>query len=192
MSMNRRHVLKGTLAAGIATSALKVPAAVAQAGPIKIGFLTIKTGPLASGGLQMEQGLLTFLKDRKNMLGNRPVELTTADTTGNPAVCRTKMQELVACVDFFRALYSNFGMGPDRIDFSTRPEMQRALGGEVATGTRRSDTLGTDLLFVAVPVASSGVDASGSSQAIVSIVTRPRAHGRRGRRPGRAGRSRPP
>ena len=72
-----------------------MPAVQAQAGPIRVGFLTVKTGPLASGGLQMEQGLLTFLKDRKNMLGNRPVELTTADTTGNPAVCRTKMQELV-------------------------------------------------------------------------------------------------
>lgn len=32
------------------------------------------------------------------------------------------VDELVACVDFFRALYKNFGLGPDRIDFSTRPE----------------------------------------------------------------------
>jgi threonyl-tRNA synthetase len=32
------------------------------------------------------------------------------------------VDELVACVDFFRALYSNFGLGPDRIDFSTRPD----------------------------------------------------------------------
>jgi signal transduction histidine kinase len=40
--------------------------------------------------------------------------------------------------------------------FATRPEIIRALSGRVATGTRRSDTLGTDLLYVAVPVASSG------------------------------------
>ena len=93
MTVNRRTVIKGALAAGVASQVLKVPAAPAQAAPIRVGFLTVKTGPLASGGLQMEQGLLTFLKDRKNMLGNRPVELTTADTTGNPAVCRTKMQE---------------------------------------------------------------------------------------------------
>src|SRR5262249_25187024 len=45
MKMHRRSVLKGALAATVATSALKVPAAVAQAGPIKLGFLTIKTGP---------------------------------------------------------------------------------------------------------------------------------------------------
>ena len=41
-------------------------------------------------------------------------------------------------------------------DFSTRPELVQALSGDVATGTRRSDTLGENLLFVAVPVASGG------------------------------------
>ncbi|RLE20111.1 MAG: two-component sensor histidine kinase [Actinobacteria bacterium] len=41
-------------------------------------------------------------------------------------------------------------------DFSTRPEIDVALTGERSTGTRRSDTLDTDLLFVAVPVASGG------------------------------------
>jgi len=42
-------------------------------------------------------------------------------------------------------------------DFSSRPEIVSALNGEIASGTRRSRTLGTDLLYVAVPVASSGV-----------------------------------
>ena len=42
-------------------------------------------------------------------------------------------------------------------DFSSRPEIASALNGEIATGTRSSRTLGTDLLYVAVPVASSGV-----------------------------------
>jgi signal transduction histidine kinase len=42
-------------------------------------------------------------------------------------------------------------------DFSSRSEVGRALAGEIATGTRTSRTLGTDLLYVAVPVASSGV-----------------------------------
>jgi branched-chain amino acid transport system substrate-binding protein len=95
MSLNRRNVLKGALAAGVATSALKVPAAVAQPGPIKVGFLTVKSGPLASGGLQMEQGVLTFLKQRNNLIAGRPIELQTADTGGNPAQTRTKTQELV-------------------------------------------------------------------------------------------------
>jgi len=42
-------------------------------------------------------------------------------------------------------------------DFSSRPEIVSALNGEIATGTRSSRTLATDLLYVAVPVASSGV-----------------------------------
>lgn len=41
-------------------------------------------------------------------------------------------------------------------DFSTRPEMVAALDGERTAGTRSSATLGSDLLFVAVPVASGG------------------------------------
>ena len=71
MTVNRRTVIKGALAAGVASQALKIPAAVAQAGPIRVGFLTIKTGPLASGGLQMEQGLTVFFKERNNMLAGR-------------------------------------------------------------------------------------------------------------------------
>src|SRR5258708_23739377 len=94
MNVNRRTVIKGALAAGVATQVLKVPAAPAQAGPIRVGFLTIKPGPLASGGIQMEQGLTVFFKERNNMLAGRPVELSTADTAGNPAHARTKTQEL--------------------------------------------------------------------------------------------------
>ena len=41
-------------------------------------------------------------------------------------------------------------------DFSTRPEIATALDGVRTSGTRRSDTLGSDLLYVAVPVASGG------------------------------------
>ena len=42
-------------------------------------------------------------------------------------------------------------------DFSTRPEFAAALDGERTTGTRASETLGTDLMYVALPVASGGV-----------------------------------
>lgn len=38
----------------------------------------------------------------------------------------------------------------------TRPEVQKALDGTVATGSRYSETLGRELLYVAVPVAASG------------------------------------
>lgn len=93
MHLDRRTVIKGVLAAGVAPQALRT--AAAQAGPIRVGFLTVKTGPLASGGLQMEQGLTVFFKERNFRLAGRPVELHTADTAGNPAQARTKTQELV-------------------------------------------------------------------------------------------------
>jgi signal transduction histidine kinase len=45
---------------------------------------------------------------------------------------------------------------PEGRNFSTRPEVAEALGGQVATGVRSSETLGASLLYVAVPVASQG------------------------------------
>ena len=95
MKLNRRTAIKGALAAGVSSQVLKIPAAVAQAAPIQVGFLTVKTGPLASGGIQMEQGLTVFFKERNYTLGGRKVEVHTADTAGNPAQTRTKTQELV-------------------------------------------------------------------------------------------------
>ena len=41
-------------------------------------------------------------------------------------------------------------------DFSTRPEIATALTGQRAAGTRPSETLDAELLYVAVPVASGG------------------------------------
>ncbi len=41
-------------------------------------------------------------------------------------------------------------------DFTNRPEIAAALAGERATGTRRSETVGGDLVYVAVPVTSGG------------------------------------
>ena len=96
MTVRRRTVLRGLLAAGAGSASLAMPAILrAQAGPIRLGFLTVKTGPLASGDIQMEQGLTLYLKERGNKLGGRAVELFTADTTGVPAVAKTKAQELV-------------------------------------------------------------------------------------------------
>lgn len=45
---------------------------------------------------------------------------------------------------------------PGERSLRTRPEVRSALDGLVATGSRYSETLGTDLLYVAVPVAAAG------------------------------------
>jgi len=95
MTFNRRKFVKAA-GATAAASALGFPAIVrSQAGPIRIGLLTIKTGALASGGIDMERGLMIFLKEKNYTLGGRKVELVVADSGGVPAQARTKMQELV-------------------------------------------------------------------------------------------------
>ena len=92
--LNRRKFLAG--AAGVAGAAA-VPwrLARAQAAPVRIGLLTVKTGPLASGGVQMEQGITTFLKQKNYTLAGRKVDLIVGDTGGNPAGAKTKAQELI-------------------------------------------------------------------------------------------------
>ena len=70
-------------------------ASFAQSEPLRIGFLTVRSGPLAAGGRQMEEGIQLFLKERNNMLAGRKVELIIADTGGNPAGAKGKTQELV-------------------------------------------------------------------------------------------------
>lgn len=67
----------------------------AQGEPIRLGFLTVRTGALAAGGKQMEEGILLFLKERNYTLAGRKIELTIADTGGNPAGAKNKAQELI-------------------------------------------------------------------------------------------------
>ena len=89
--LDRRTFLVGTAAA---TATFAMPA-LAQSKPVRIGLLTVKTGPLAQGGIQMEQGMTRFLKDRNYTLAGRKAELVVGDTGGNPAGTKTKTQELV-------------------------------------------------------------------------------------------------
>ena len=95
MTFDRRRFIKAA-GAGAGTTALGFPAIVrAQEQPIRIGLMTVKTGPLASGGLDMERALVMYLRERNNMLAGRKVELFVADSAGVPAQARSKTQELV-------------------------------------------------------------------------------------------------
>ncbi len=90
----RRDFLQTTAAAGM-TMALPM-AAQAQAGEgIRLGLLTVKTGPLASGGIDMERALVMYLAERNNMMAGQKVQLFVADTGGVPATAKSKVQELV-------------------------------------------------------------------------------------------------
>lgn len=69
------------------------------------------------------------------------------ERTGGRVVIVDDQGQVVADSDPFR---------PGERSFASRPEIATALSGRVATGTRRSETLDENLLYVAVPVASGG------------------------------------
>src|SRR6201746_2210544 len=95
MTISRRQFVGSVAGAGIASMAVPHLALGQNSEPIRIGLLAAKTGPLASGGIDMELALAMFMKERDNTLAGRKVELIVADTAGVPATARTKAQELI-------------------------------------------------------------------------------------------------
>lgn len=92
MGKNLRSI---AITAAMLAASLSASVHAADSEPIRIGFLTIKSGALAAGGKQMEDGLRLFLKERNNMIAGRKVELFVGDTAGQPAITKTRAQELV-------------------------------------------------------------------------------------------------
>jgi branched-chain amino acid transport system substrate-binding protein len=79
----------------VAVLALLSSGAFAQGENLRVGFLTVRTGPLAAGGRQMEEGINLLLKERNWVFAGRKVDIIFADTAGQPALAKTKTQELV-------------------------------------------------------------------------------------------------
>jgi branched-chain amino acid transport system substrate-binding protein len=92
MSFNRRRFVQ---AAGAVSLSTALPVRAQSKEPIRLGLMTVKTGPLASGGIDMERALVQYLRERNNTLAGRKVELFVGDSGGVPAQARTKIQELV-------------------------------------------------------------------------------------------------
>jgi branched-chain amino acid transport system substrate-binding protein len=95
MTISRRQFVGGIAGAGVASMASPHLVLAQGREPIRVGLLAAKTGPLASGGIDMDIALTMFLKERDNTLAGRKVELIVADTAGVPATARTKAQELI-------------------------------------------------------------------------------------------------
>jgi branched-chain amino acid transport system substrate-binding protein len=95
MTISRRQFVGGVAGAGLASVAAPRLLSAEGSGPVRVGLLAAKTGPLASGGIDMELGLVMYLKERDNTLAGRKIELLVADTAGVPATARTKAQELI-------------------------------------------------------------------------------------------------
>ena len=78
MTFDRRRFIQ---AAGAGVSASVLPSfALAQGSPIRLGLMTVKTGPLASGGIDMERALVQYLKERNYTMAGRKVELFVGDS----------------------------------------------------------------------------------------------------------------
>jgi branched-chain amino acid transport system substrate-binding protein len=95
MTISRRQFVGSVAGAGIASLAAPRLLSAQSSEPIRVGLMAAKTGPLASGGIDMDLAMTMFLKERENTLAGRKVELIVADTAGVPATARTKAQELV-------------------------------------------------------------------------------------------------
>jgi branched-chain amino acid transport system substrate-binding protein len=95
MTISRRQFVGGVAGAGIASVAAPHRVLAQSSGPIRIGLLAAKTGPLASGGIDMDLAMNMFLRERDNTIAGRKVELIVADTAGAPATARSKAQELI-------------------------------------------------------------------------------------------------
>ncbi len=94
MSFSSRLLLSSLATLGCVAS-LALSEAFAQSESLRVGFLTVRTGPLAAGGRQMEEGINLLLKERNYAFAGRKVDIIFADTAGQPALAKTKTQELV-------------------------------------------------------------------------------------------------
>ena len=95
MTLRRRTVLKGLAGTAGILATMKAPYVCAEGAPLKVGLICDKTGGLAEGGIQMEEGLTSFLKYRNFMIAGRKVDFIVADSASNPASAKTKAQELI-------------------------------------------------------------------------------------------------
>jgi branched-chain amino acid transport system substrate-binding protein len=138
----RRDFLAGT-AATAAAAALARPA-IAQNAPVKVGLLTVKTGPLAAGGIHFEEGITTYLKEKNFTLSGRKIDLIVADTGGSPAGAKTKALEVVERdrVDLVLGPFAAFELlaTVDYLNDAKMPTLAFA-GAEDVTQRRRNDYL---------------------------------------------------
>ena len=95
MSFNRRRFVQAAGSSAVALAFSKNVFSQTNSTAIRLGLMTVKTGPLASGGIDMERALVQYLRERNNTLAGRKVELLVGDSGGVPAQARTKVQELV-------------------------------------------------------------------------------------------------
>jgi branched-chain amino acid transport system substrate-binding protein len=105
--MDKRTLIKALAAAPFAAQPML---SSAQQAPFKIGFLAPMTGPFASTGWQMEQGVRLYMAQHGTTVAGRKIELIVKDDTGTPDVTKRLAQEMV--VNDKVDVLAGFGLTP--------------------------------------------------------------------------------
>jgi branched-chain amino acid transport system substrate-binding protein len=98
MAINRRHFTFGTAGAVSASALGLAHPAIAQAEPIRIGWLAALTGPSSAPGVGFNRGVI-YAAEAINAAGGvkgRKIEIITRDTQGDPTKAVNATQELIS------------------------------------------------------------------------------------------------
>ncbi len=86
----------GLLAAAIATAMIAMSASVQAQQTVKVGLILSLSGQFADAGIQLENGIKTYMKQKGDVVAGRKIELIRKDTGGvAPDVAKRLAQELV-------------------------------------------------------------------------------------------------
>lgn len=110
MNLDKRAFLQVTAAAALASQAGLSNLAMAQDKKFKIGLLLPMTGPFASTGRQIENGVRLYMAQFGTKVAGRDIEIILKDDTGVPDVTKRLAQELIVTdkVD----VLAGFGLTP--------------------------------------------------------------------------------
>src|SRR5438552_3779422 len=98
MALSRRQVLLGGAGALSAASFPLASPAIAQAEPIKIGWLAALTGPSSAPAIGFNRGVM-YAADAINAAGGvkgRRIEIVTRDTQGDPTKAVNATQDMIS------------------------------------------------------------------------------------------------
>ncbi len=120
--------------------------------PLALSYRDRQTDQLFAGLQRDAFVMATYVEDTLSGVENQDLQ-----TVAENYAARTEGRAVI--VDGQGQLLADSANGSDRLDgtqrdFSSRPEIAAALDRQVVSGTRESATLGTGLVYVAVPVAS--------------------------------------
>ncbi len=145
--MTRLRTVASSSAARLAIGYVLVAAVFAAA------WLWSLYGPLTDAALRQQQRNLTAVAQSGALVAAQSPE--TPQRIAKQLVARTDLRLTIVAADGHVIADSNFDPGAME-NHADRPEIARALSGEIGTARRVSDTAGIEELYVAVPASLAG------------------------------------